>query len=498
MVGVVEDLGMDVVLDYSNLLEAAAGIATAGAVVAAVNDDHNHLVAAIMEVLGPRGRGFVAVRGVPQFRELRDKLLPLAKEIALMPEAQLHSFLREHGLGADVSLKHPDRPVSSFAAKLKFKDGFDLQTYKGKSCYCDNVRNTDDHCSELKLQSTMHDSDANSLKDVGSLFARLGVCMVEVGLLVARLCDYGTFWSLSNQTTKHTVGVRLEQAIQESGTAKGRLIHYHSIQEKALLTLSSKAKKNRNSKKKPSNVKKLGEIVDGCNKEQELLSILWQQWHCDYGILTVLTAPLFLKSMPSWHQVSMHSHSSSNCALNPIDISDFPPLTLMDAEPRVQETFKSVSQSNCSQEEDGQICVTSAVCTKLQEKKGSCPEVNSLLLDIPCAYCLVVQVGEAAQILSNGKLVARAHCVARPTMAADVSRETMAVFLQPAWERPLMLPMWGAETALQAGGLSTDLETMIPPLTSRWRQGSTFAEFSQETTRQYYGVEGLQSRREQT
>jgi len=74
--------------------------------------------------------------------------------------------------------------------------------------------------------------------------------------------------------------------------------------------------------------------------------------------------------------------------------------------------------------------------------------------------------------LSGGKLVARAHCVA--TMAADVSRETMAVFLQPSWERPLMLPMWGAETALQAGGLSTDLETMIPPLTSRWRQGSTF------------------------
>lgn len=122
MVGVVEDLGMDVVLDYSNLLEAAAGIATTGAVVAAVNDDHNHLVAAIMEALGPRGRGFVAVRGVPQFRELRDKLLPLAKEIALMPEAQLHSFLREHGLGTDVSLKHPDRPVSSFAAKLKFED----------------------------------------------------------------------------------------------------------------------------------------------------------------------------------------------------------------------------------------------------------------------------------------------------------------------------------------------------------------------------------------
>jgi hypothetical protein len=52
-------------MDYSNLLKAAAGIVTAGAVVTAMNDDHNHLVATIMEALGPRGRGFVAVRGVP-------------------------------------------------------------------------------------------------------------------------------------------------------------------------------------------------------------------------------------------------------------------------------------------------------------------------------------------------------------------------------------------------------------------------------------------------
>jgi hypothetical protein len=81
-------------MDYSNLLKAAAGIATTRAVATAVNDDHNHLVATIMEALGPRGRGFVVVRGVPQFQELRDKLLPLAKEIALMSEAQLPSYLK--------------------------------------------------------------------------------------------------------------------------------------------------------------------------------------------------------------------------------------------------------------------------------------------------------------------------------------------------------------------------------------------------------------------
>jgi NADH:ubiquinone oxidoreductase subunit F (NADH-binding) len=49
MVSVVEDLGMDVVLDYSNLLEVVAGVATAGVMAMAMSDDHNHLVATIME-----------------------------------------------------------------------------------------------------------------------------------------------------------------------------------------------------------------------------------------------------------------------------------------------------------------------------------------------------------------------------------------------------------------------------------------------------------------
>lgn len=32
-------------------------------------------------------------------------------------------------------------------------------------------------------------SDGDSLSDLGSLFKQLGMCMVEVGLLIARLCD---------------------------------------------------------------------------------------------------------------------------------------------------------------------------------------------------------------------------------------------------------------------------------------------------------------------
>jgi hypothetical protein len=42
--------------------------------------------------------------------------------VVVSQEAAASVVLQEHGLGTDVPLKHPDRPVSSFAAKLKFED----------------------------------------------------------------------------------------------------------------------------------------------------------------------------------------------------------------------------------------------------------------------------------------------------------------------------------------------------------------------------------------
>ncbi|KAG2325340.1 hypothetical protein Bca52824_008068 [Brassica carinata] len=38
-----------------------------------------------------------------------------------------------------------------------------------------------------------------------------------------------------------------------------------------------------------------------------------------------------------------------------------------------------------------------------------------------------------------------------------------------------------------------DIHSTVPPLWSRIRDGMTFAEFSRETTKQYYGGSGLQS-----
>jgi hypothetical protein len=47
--------------------------------------------------------------------------------VVVYQEATTSVVLQEHGLGTNVSLKHPDRLVSSFVAKLKFEDAIVLE-----------------------------------------------------------------------------------------------------------------------------------------------------------------------------------------------------------------------------------------------------------------------------------------------------------------------------------------------------------------------------------
>lgn len=193
------------------------------------------------------------------------------------------------------------------------------------------------------------------------------------------------------------------------------------------------------------------------------VSTRWQQWHCDYGIFTVLTSPLFLK--PTRVPLEADDVIQGGCCLENVPTG---------IHPSVQECAPP--------DEHSSLLVM-----------GS--DGRTFPLVVP-SDCLIVQVGEAAQLLSGGELVARAHCVMRPTAAEGVSRETMAVFLQPAWDRRMSVPPGiPPDRALEAGGVATHLETHIPLLASRWKEGCTFAELSKETTRQYYGADGHQTRR---
>lgn len=248
------------------------------------------------------------------------------------------------------------------------------------------------------------------------------------------------------------------------------------------------------------------------------VSTWWQQWHCDYGIFTVLTSPLFLKPTrvdPVYPNVEIEG----GCCLKDVPIRNSLHLEANLELPKLNSsrlfqqegdsrTIKAEMEEKPQRTRLPQLSSSPSYLLDLNSSVQEClsPDGHSSLivmdshgrttsLVIPSDY-LIVQVGEAAQLLCGGELVARAHCVMRPTSAKDVSRETMAVFLQPAWDRRISLPSGvPQERALEAGGIATNLETHIPLLASRWKDGCTFAELSKETTRQYYGADGYQSRR---
>lgn len=130
------------------------------------------------------------------------------------------------------------------------------------------------------------------------------------------------------------------------------------------------------------------------------------------------------------------------------------------------------------------------------------------------AHCVAVQVGEAAQILSRGRLAATAHCVSRAGQPRGASRETFVLFLQPPWALALGEVLDDAKGDGEGEGAGASdgarsrarsvvlaasaaaeaqLAGVVPPLACRWAPGATtYAQLAKATTAAYFGRGGLQ------
>ncbi|XP_058745960.1 uncharacterized protein LOC131618814 isoform X2 [Vicia villosa] len=303
----------------------------------------------------------------------------------------------------------------------------------------------------------------NGFENLGSVFQELGFCMMEVGLCLARICD------------KAIGGNELEQSLLESLAAKGRLIHYHSQLDAILIQeLDNSKRKNKKGVKIKNNIKPLeGSCLNSVACDDVVRSDLWQQWHYDYGIFTVLTAPLFLS--PSYSE-------------------------------------SSTIQDSCG-------CVEWPSPTGHTNLQIYDPNKKKVVMVRAPPESFIVQVGESADIISKGKLRSTLHSVYRPFKFENLSRETFVVFLQPAWTKTFSIsdyPLGKSafdgvdgqclavddefdDEEQQSGQdnnqMSLEIQKIVPPLSSRLKDGMTFADFSRETTKQYYGGNGLQSNR---
>eukprot|EP00897_Mesotaenium_endlicherianum_P006881 jgi/Mesen1/6220/ME000320S05415 len=74
---------------------------------------------------------------------------------------------------------------------------------------------------QVKLQPESSGLKSSEYNDLQGLVYELGLSMIQVGLLVARLCDLALGGS-----------VRLEEVVSKAGIAKARLIHYHAMEDR--------------------------------------------------------------------------------------------------------------------------------------------------------------------------------------------------------------------------------------------------------------------------
>ncbi|KAK7345870.1 hypothetical protein VNO77_16483 [Canavalia gladiata] len=415
------------------------------------------MVDSIMETLGPCGPGLLAITGVPNASNLCSHLLPLARKLALLDRETRKRVLKEHNLGSDVPLRNPDRSVSSFAMQLKYANSLQLTktTPTSVADYCQLE-------SPQHFEQMMTECCDMEFKNLESVFRELGFCMMELGLCLARICD------------KAIGGNELEQSLLESCAAKGRLIHYHSHSDALLLKQLDRSRAT--SKRRTNNVKQLeGSKLNSITCDANSCGVhsnLWQQWHYDYGIFTVLTSPIFL--LPSCSETSKTDPFPASC----FDECPSP---------------------------------TGHTCLQIYD-----PNKKRVFMVRAPPRSFIIQVGESADIISKGKLCSTLHSVHRPSMFENLSRETFVVFLQPAWTKTFNTSDYPHANStfngfdgqclvatddeqLSSGhdnnNLSREIHKIVPPLSSRLKDGMTFAEFSRETTKQYYGGSGLQSNR---
>jgi isopenicillin N synthase-like dioxygenase len=96
------------------------------------------------------------------------------------------------------------------------------------------------------------------------------------------------------------------------------------------------------------------------------------------------------------------------------------------------------------------------------------------------ADCLAFQIGETAQVHSGGLLRATPHCVVRSKklVGSGVSRNTLAVFMQPEWNESMQIPdNVKYEDVLEKKSFNIN----IPRLEQRWQREDNFFNFSQKT-----------------
>jgi hypothetical protein len=240
--------------------------------------------------------GILAVQDMPQFVELRHRLLPLAARIPSLPDLQdivlpetLYSTGWSHGK-EQFNGKADMAKGSFYANPLHDSLLSAMITRHNTTTNNDSSHDNDSFVQELKIQAKQHpEFYANniwpnqSLPELRQAFMDLGQCMVETGRLLAAVCDAycikqqqqgkGTGTSSGEEEAAPTSSLQLYKTLTESLNCKGRLLHYFPVvqQEQLLQQEESSAS------------------ITGIKDDDENL---WCGWHNDHVSLILFACHL--------------------------------------------------------------------------------------------------------------------------------------------------------------------------------------------------------------
>jgi isopenicillin N synthase-like dioxygenase len=184
-----------VTLDYSDLVEC------------------KDLTEQIETAFGIDGIGLLTVKNVPGFLEARQRLLPLARQFALLPEEVKQKYVHQESFYS-FGWSH---------GKERLQNGkFD----ELKGSYYNNPqydRPVDDEELIAKYAPFIHPNiwPTDDLPELEIAFKELGQIIVNVGILLAQQCDAYVRKVLPTYEPN-----RLERIITNSRCCKARLLHY--------------------------------------------------------------------------------------------------------------------------------------------------------------------------------------------------------------------------------------------------------------------------------
>ena len=232
------------VIEYSELVEAMTTPSPA-------------LSEKIRLAYGYSGLGILAVRGIPDLASLRSTLLPLANRYANLPDSVKNETTRPHAY-FQVGWSHGNEKLQGDAPDW------------GKGSYYANplVDAPSDDPELVKRFPSFLEPNVwpdEGMPELEKAFKGCGKKVVEVGRLVARLCDD----FVSTQVEGYEG--RMEQVLTESKIAKGRLLHYYPKEEVERMSGGGSAA--------ASGAAEADEDTDWSS---------WCGWHNDHGSLTGL------------------------------------------------------------------------------------------------------------------------------------------------------------------------------------------------------------------